>query len=97
MTQLIKMKLWSVSLFGAVAVISIVLAVATVWLFLTDPVTVATSVSQGEITPLVQDLALDHSTRWRDWEPTCRQARRMRRRVATQPHADWELEDTCKL
>ena len=45
------------SLFGAVAVISIVLAVATVWLFLTDPVTVATSVSQGEITPLVQDLA----------------------------------------
>ena len=51
------MKLWSVSLFGAVAVISIVLAVATVWLFLTDPVTIATSVSQGEITPLVQDLA----------------------------------------
>ena len=51
------MKLWSASLFGAVAVISIVLAVATVWLFLTDPVTVATSVNQGEITPLVQDLA----------------------------------------
>jgi hypothetical protein len=51
------MKVWSVSLFGAVAVISIVLAVATVWLFLTDPVTIATSVSQGEITPLVQDLA----------------------------------------
>ena len=51
------MKLWSVSLFGAVAVVSIVLAMATVWLFLTDPVTVATSVSQGEITPLVQDLA----------------------------------------
>ena len=48
---------WSVSLFGAVAVISIVLAVATIWLFLTDPVTIATSVSQGEITPLVQDLA----------------------------------------
>ena len=51
------MKLWSVSLFGAVAVISIVLAFATVWLFLTDPVTIATSVSQGEITPLVQELA----------------------------------------
>jgi len=48
---------WSVSLFGAVAVISIVLALATIWLFLTDPVTIATSVSQGEITPLVQDLA----------------------------------------
>ena len=51
------MKLWSASLFGAVAVISIVLAIATVWLFLTDPVTVATSVSQGEVTPLVQALA----------------------------------------
>jgi len=52
------MKLWSVSLFASVAVISIVLAVATVWLILTDPVTVATSVNQGEITPLVQDLAV---------------------------------------
>jgi ABC-type phosphate transport system permease subunit len=51
------MKLWSASLFGAVAAISITLAVATVWLVLTDPVTVATSVSQGEITPLVQELA----------------------------------------
>jgi hypothetical protein len=51
------MKLWSASLFGAVAAVSITLAVATVWLFLTDPVTVATSVSQGEITPLVQELA----------------------------------------
>ena len=51
------MKLWSASLFGAVAAISITLAVATVWLFLTDPVSVATSVSQGEITPLVQELA----------------------------------------
>jgi predicted membrane protein len=51
------MKLWSLSLFGALAAISIVLAMATVWLVLTDPVTVATSVSQGEITPLVRDLA----------------------------------------
>jgi hypothetical protein len=51
------MKQWSVSVFGAVAVVSIVLAVATVWLLLTDPVTIATSVSQGEITPLVEDLA----------------------------------------
>jgi hypothetical protein len=51
------MKKWSVSLFGAIAVVSIVLALATVWLFLTDPVTVATSIDQGEITPLVLDLA----------------------------------------
>ena len=31
-----------VSLFGAIAVIAVMLAVATVWLFLTNPVTVAT-------------------------------------------------------
>ena len=46
-----------VSLFSAVAVLSVVLAVATVWLFLTSPVTVVTAVNQGEITPLVRDLA----------------------------------------
>ena len=34
-----------VSLFGAVVVVSVVLAVATVWLFLTQPVTVATAVN----------------------------------------------------
>jgi hypothetical protein len=51
------MKQWSVGLFGAVAVVSIVLAGASVWLLLTDPVAVATSVNQGEITPLVQQLA----------------------------------------
>jgi hypothetical protein len=51
------MKLWSASLFGAVAIVSIMLAIATVWLLLTDPVTVATSMNQGEVTPLVQALA----------------------------------------
>ena len=51
------MKQWSVSLFGAVAAVSIILAAATVWLIVTDPVTVATAVNQGDISPLVQDLA----------------------------------------
>ena len=46
-----------VSLFGAIAVFSIVLAAATVWLFLTNPVTVVNAVNEGEITPLVRDLA----------------------------------------
>jgi hypothetical protein len=45
------------SLFGAVALLVIVLAVATVWLFLTNPVTVATAVTEGEISPFVRDLA----------------------------------------
>jgi predicted secreted protein len=47
----------SVSLFGAVAAVSVVLAVATVWLFLTNPVTVATAVNEGDVSPLVRDLA----------------------------------------
>ncbi|HZR22117.1 MAG TPA: hypothetical protein VFA59_00935 [Vicinamibacterales bacterium] len=48
----------SVSVFTCVAVVSIILAAATIWLFLTNPVTVATAVSDGEVTPLVRQLAL---------------------------------------
>ena len=46
-----------VSLFGAIAIIIVVLALATVWLFLTNPVTVATAVTEGPISPFVRDLA----------------------------------------
>ncbi len=46
-----------VSLFGAVAVVSAVLAIAIIWLLLTNPATVAHAVSDGEITPLVRGLA----------------------------------------
>jgi hypothetical protein len=42
---------------GAVAVISLVLAVATVWLVLTNPVTVANAVNEGTVSPFVRDLA----------------------------------------
>jgi hypothetical protein len=45
------------SLFGAIALMALVLAVATVWLFLTNPVTVATAVTDGEVSPLFRDLA----------------------------------------
>jgi ABC-type phosphate transport system permease subunit len=46
-----------VSLFGLVAMVSAVLAAATVWLLLTNPVTVATAVNEGEVSPLVRELA----------------------------------------
>jgi hypothetical protein len=46
-----------VGVFGAVAIVSVVLTLATVWLFLTDPVTVATAVNEGEVSPFVRDLA----------------------------------------
>ncbi len=47
----------SLSLFGTVAVMSAVLAAATIWLLLTDPVTVADAVESGQVSPLVKALA----------------------------------------
>ena len=46
-----------VSLFTAIALLSIVLAAATVWLFLTNPVTVVNAVNDGDISPMVRNLA----------------------------------------
>jgi len=45
------------SLVGIVGLFALVIAGATVWLLLTDPVTVAESMDSGEVTPLVQSLA----------------------------------------
>jgi hypothetical protein len=47
----------SFSLVGIVGVLAVVMAGATIWLVLTDPVTVAESVDSGEVSPLVQSLA----------------------------------------
>jgi hypothetical protein len=51
-----KLARVSVSLFGAVAVMSAVVASATIWLVLTDPVTVADAVNEGQVTPFVREL-----------------------------------------
>jgi hypothetical protein len=51
------LKQAGLSVIGAIVLIAVVLAGATVWLFLTDPVTVANSVNEGEISPFVRDLA----------------------------------------
>ena len=45
------------SLAGLIAIVSAVMAAATVWLLLTEPVTVATAVNEGDVTPLVRELA----------------------------------------
>jgi len=52
-----RLQRLGVSLFGLIAMVSLVLAAATVWLLLTNPVTVATAVSDGEVSPLVRELA----------------------------------------
>ena len=46
-----------ISLFTLIAAVSIVLAAATIWLFVTNPVTVANAVNEGDISPLVRNLA----------------------------------------
>lgn len=47
----------SVSLFGTLAVLAAIFAAATIWLLLTDPVTVVDAVDTGEVSPLVRELA----------------------------------------
>jgi len=47
---------FSLSLAGVVGVMAIVLAGATIWLLLTQPVTVADAVAQGEVSPLLRAL-----------------------------------------
>ena len=47
----------SLSLAGVIGVIAVALAGATIWLLLTQPVTVANAVAQGEVSPVVRALA----------------------------------------
>jgi hypothetical protein len=47
----------SFSVVGVVGVLAVIIAGATTWLVLTDPVTVAESVDSGEVSPLVRTLA----------------------------------------
>ena len=47
----------SISLTGAAAVVSTLLATSTIWLLLTNPVTLASAIDQGTITPVVRQLA----------------------------------------
>jgi hypothetical protein len=46
------------SLIGVAAALLAVFAGATVWLLLTDPVAVADAVGEGQVTPLIRELAL---------------------------------------
>ena len=40
-----------------IGVVAAVIAAATIWLLFTDPVTVASAVEDGEVTPLIRQLA----------------------------------------
>jgi len=52
-----RLDRFGLSLVGLIALVSVVLAAATIWLLLTSPVTVATAVNQGDVSPVVQALA----------------------------------------
>ena len=45
------------SVAGVVGVLTATLAAATIWLLLTDPVTVADAVNEQDVTPFVRQLA----------------------------------------
>ncbi len=47
----------SASVFTVIAIVSILLAAATIWLFLTNPITVANAVNEGDVSPLIRNLA----------------------------------------
>jgi hypothetical protein len=47
----------SAGVFTVIAIVSILLAAATIWLFLTNPVTVANAVNEGDVSPLIRNLA----------------------------------------
>jgi hypothetical protein len=45
------------SVVGAMALIGLIVGIATVWLLVTEPVTVVNAVNDGQVTPFVRDLA----------------------------------------
>lgn len=47
----------SFSVVGLVGILALVIAGTTIWLVLTDPVTVAETVDSGEVSPIVRTLA----------------------------------------
>jgi hypothetical protein len=47
---------WSVSLVAIIGVVAAMLAAATIWLLVTDPVTVSTAVSTGDIDPFMRAI-----------------------------------------
>lgn len=47
---------WGLSVVAMVGVLAATIAGATIWLIVTDPVTVSEAVATGDVTPLVQAL-----------------------------------------
>ncbi len=48
---------FSLSLVACIAILAAFIAAAVIWLVLTQPVTVVDAVNEGDVTPVVRDLA----------------------------------------
>ena len=48
---------FGMSLVGVIGVLAVTLAVATIWLLLSNPVTVANAVTEQDVTPVLRELA----------------------------------------
>jgi hypothetical protein len=55
--QSVRLARLGLSVFGVFGAIAATLAVATIWLLLTDPVTVADAVQRRDVSPIVRALA----------------------------------------
>lgn len=47
---------WGMSLVAMIGVLAATIAGATIWLLITDPVTVSTAVSKGDVSPIINAL-----------------------------------------
>lgn len=47
---------WSVSLIAIIGIVAATVAGATIWLLVTDPVTVSTAVSTGDVEPFMRAI-----------------------------------------
>ena len=47
---------WSVSLIAIIGMVAAMVAGATIWLLVTDPVTVSTAVSTGDVEPFMRAI-----------------------------------------
>jgi hypothetical protein len=47
---------WSVSLVAIIGLLAATIAGATIWLLVSDPTTVATAVSSGDVAPMMQAI-----------------------------------------
>lgn len=52
-----RVRRLGISLAGVVGIVAALIAGATIWLVLTDPITVAEAVDSGDYGPLVEELA----------------------------------------